>query len=830
MIFLKTFLASISPGAENRLTLSWQSRKGNESVLLQEVKAATAGQCSSSSARYYLVDPDNSPRLLVPTDSKMGSLKASDYPPHSTFFRTDKGTWQEIDLPAGSASDISALVSTPNPDRPLYAAWVLDGLLAKLKRMHEKHECHGHVSSHAVFLSKEGDVQLHTHDLSKIINALEADNRSEDRSIDWGSCVAPESEESHLRSRRLKPTAGTLSAIQERKAMDLWSAGITAMRLFVPDFGKRWDQHQSELGIEKTLMRFLSWIADARETSTPDRLLNRVMLHIKNSGDPWALAAIEALDDTAKEVIESVFQYLLVEQPELRELRPVWEATQGFIEAMGGRAQVQSNIVSCTQSAQHKLRNAIIHTASSTAKLAKPSPAGARAMPRPFASAAHSTDQKADIKSTDGPKHMGDNQLKPGVNGDISEIVRGLWVGNGRAARDVNFLKNQGITHVINCTPTPSADGWDLSCYLQLDLKDDPLSAGQFATPRTPLTIEVLDRTHTFIGEALKNNGKVLVHCEHGQSRSVAVATAFLCAQDPHLTSRDAQAYIETKRSVAGINKWFQKNLSDYHSEHVSRCVADCDQQERAAAKACSPGAPAYKTAEALGLDIVQRIDGLGDKKASEVYASIGDDDSGFMGAVGKDPETVRSALLEGTLHERVAQAYGFFQWVSASPERRVEVGLSGDGGDLSILPRAFIRAKEAVVDERVNRDASDSVNTDTASKLGIQVSDRQKAFWGEETTRDPVPPFRRARIGTTLTPLHSRPAKYCPPLGEVEFCGPSTHAFYLIKLGHLLGYDLNKMADVAHAFLGSIGSHTRHEVDLAQRMFQNASIPSSFR
>mmetsp|Transcript_21464 Transcript_21464/g.36856 ORF Transcript_21464/g.36856 Transcript_21464/m.36856 type:complete len:144 (-) Transcript_21464:1024-1455(-) len=115
--------------------------------------------------------------------------------------------------------------------------------------------------------------------------------------------------------------------------------------------------------------------------------------------------------------------------------------------------------------------------------------------------------------------------LRLGLRGDISNIRKGLFVGNAHAAGNLSFLKANGITHVINCTPTPSAasSAWSKDRYLQLNLEDKPKSASQYTEPETPLSTAVLDRATGFIRRAkCCKDGCVLVHCAYGKSRSVA--------------------------------------------------------------------------------------------------------------------------------------------------------------------------------------------------------------------------------------------------------------------------------------------------------------------
>jgi len=100
-----------------------------------------------------------------------------------------------------------------------------------------------------------------------------------------------------------------------------------------------------------------------------------------------------------------------------------------------------------------------------------------------------------------------------------SEVVEGVWVG-GLQATSAASLASLGITHVLS---------------LELER---PVLATHIAHLFIPLTDEQssdllshLPAAMAFLRRGLASDGRVLVHCRHGVSRSCAVAAAHLVAE-----------------------------------------------------------------------------------------------------------------------------------------------------------------------------------------------------------------------------------------------------------------------------------------------------------
>jgi len=103
-------------------------------------------------------------------------------------------------------------------------------------------------------------------------------------------------------------------------------------------------------------------------------------------------------------------------------------------------------------------------------------------------------------------------------NKDISQINENLFIGNISTATNRNFLQGKGITHIIDI----------LSHKFELFAKDFEYL---FIQADDSLNCDLsfsLPITNSFIRNAIRNGGKVFVHCMDGKSRSVSIVLAYM--------------------------------------------------------------------------------------------------------------------------------------------------------------------------------------------------------------------------------------------------------------------------------------------------------------
>lgn len=136
-------------------------------------------------------------------------------------------------------------------------------------------------------------------------------------------------------------------------------------------------------------------------------------------------------------------------------------------------------------------------------------------------------------------------------DGVCSQVDEVLFVGSDTVARDIHKLKENGITHIINCAGNVCKNYFpDDFTYLTFFLKDSKTE------PIEAIFYTIIE----FIENAVNSGGKVYVHCMQGVSRSVTVCLAYIIFKQ----KKDYETvYKEAKqrRGVCSPNISFQIQL-----------------------------------------------------------------------------------------------------------------------------------------------------------------------------------------------------------------------------------------------------------------------------
>jgi protein-tyrosine phosphatase len=95
-------------------------------------------------------------------------------------------------------------------------------------------------------------------------------------------------------------------------------------------------------------------------------------------------------------------------------------------------------------------------------------------------------------------------------------ILCDLYLGDRHDASNVSLLRENQITHVVNCAADLANPFPGEFCYLSLEMEDPD-----------ERFVEVIPESNLFIDQA-RERGRVLVHCRKGLSRSPSIIMAYL--------------------------------------------------------------------------------------------------------------------------------------------------------------------------------------------------------------------------------------------------------------------------------------------------------------
>ena len=110
------------------------------------------------------------------------------------------------------------------------------------------------------------------------------------------------------------------------------------------------------------------------------------------------------------------------------------------------------------------------------------------------------------------------NYINLSNNEDFSIMFPNIYVSNYSTSTNLEILQGLGITHIITVIPSFNPPFLDKFKYLHIEAYDDEWQD----------MISFFKETNTFIENCLVNNGKVLIHCMVGRSRSMTIFLAFL--------------------------------------------------------------------------------------------------------------------------------------------------------------------------------------------------------------------------------------------------------------------------------------------------------------
>lgn len=137
-----------------------------------------------------------------------------------------------------------------------------------------------------------------------------------------------------------------------------------------------------------------------------------------------------------------------------------------------------------------------------------------------------------------------------------------LFQGRGDQANNTKILNNIGITHVVNISTEHHRATPDIR-YLNILLDDDANSQLR----------DYFDEIADFAEEGRTSEGKVLIHCNMGISRSSAGTLAYIMKYQ-QVSLLDGFKCLRLRRPISSPNRGFLKQLGDYEhylfGEHLT--------------------------------------------------------------------------------------------------------------------------------------------------------------------------------------------------------------------------------------------------------------------
>jgi dual specificity protein phosphatase-like protein len=127
------------------------------------------------------------------------------------------------------------------------------------------------------------------------------------------------------------------------------------------------------------------------------------------------------------------------------------------------------------------------------------------------------------------------------VNISADQIIKNIWIGNQAASQSKQFMKNNNIDVIINCTKhIPFVDLPLIKLRVPIN---DPGVNAPLDQEDVSLMLNYLPRVTKFINNHYKNDQNIFIHCHAGMQRSAAICAAFLArfifyptlARSPHI-------------------------------------------------------------------------------------------------------------------------------------------------------------------------------------------------------------------------------------------------------------------------------------------------------
>jgi len=140
----------------------------------------------------------------------------------------------------------------------------------------------------------------------------------------------------------------------------------------------------------------------------------------------------------------------------------------------------------------------------------------------------------------------------------MTEILPNLWLGSLDDALNINFITENNINCIINCTINKEFINMEIEYKYRIPIKDDKSLEEQY------LLFCLLDKIVEIITNHYINRDRILIHCFAGKQRSLTCLLAFLITHTK-MPVKECLSLIQKKRPCAGMPEFnFYKTIKYY--------------------------------------------------------------------------------------------------------------------------------------------------------------------------------------------------------------------------------------------------------------------------
>ncbi|CAL8386008.1 unnamed protein product [Boreogadus saida] len=246
-------------------------------------------------------------------------------------------------------------------------------------------------------------------------------------------------------------------------------------------------------------------------------------------------------------------------------------------------------------------------------------------------------------KATLAPRCASSSQpCPPAPSPGPTRILPHLYLGCQRDVLNKDLMQQNDIVFVLNASNTcPKPDFISDAHFLRVPVNDS------FCEKILPW----LDKSVEFIERAKASNGRVLVHCLAGISRSATIAIAYIMKR-MDMSLDEAYRFVKEKRPTISPNFNFLGQLLDFEKKIKSPVATDARwsnsvQSEAAAAAEAEPPPGAPREAEGVGPET----------------------DAAAAAGAWLEPLTLPCVLAAGPEDRLLARALGGLQLAAEGPE-----------------------------------------------------------------------------------------------------------------------------------------------------------------